>query len=56
MPRRKKLIEVALPLEAIDLNPVPVPINKALIEIPPKFAGHSGLTPLDLRRSDEKKL
>ncbi len=33
---RKKLIEVALPLEAI---------NKAMIEIPPKFAGRPPVNP-----------
>ena len=30
---------------ASDLNPVPVLINKALIEIPPKFAGHAPVNP-----------
>ena len=44
----------ALPLEAqrlglesygSDLNPVAVLINKAMIEIPPKFAGHSPVNP-----------
>ncbi|MGO9110857.1 MAG: DUF1156 domain-containing protein [Thermoguttaceae bacterium] len=30
---------------ASDLNPVPVLINKALIEIPPKFAGRSPVNP-----------
>lgn len=44
----------ALPLEAqrlglesyaSDLNPVPVLINKAMIEIPPKFAGHPPVNP-----------
>jgi len=52
--RRKKLIEVAIPLEAqrlgleayaSDLNPVAVLINKAKIEIPPKFAGMPPLNP-----------
>ncbi len=45
----------ALPLEAqrlglesyaSDLNPVAVLINKAMIEIPPKFAGHAPVGPL----------
>jgi putative DNA methylase len=45
----------ALPLEAqrlglesyaSDLNPVAVTINKAMIEIPPKFAGHKPVGPL----------
>jgi adenine-specific DNA methylase len=54
MTYRKKLIEVALPLEAqrlgleahaSDLNPVPVLINKALIEIPPRFAGKPPVNP-----------
>lgn len=30
---------------ASDLNPVPVLINKALIEIPPKFAGRPLMNP-----------
>ena len=30
---------------ASDLNPVPVLINKALIEIPPKFAGRPPVNP-----------
>ena len=34
---RKKLIEVALPLDAI---------NKAMIEIPPKFAGMPPVNPM----------
>jgi putative DNA methylase len=46
----------AIPLEAqrlgleayaSDLNPVPVIINKAMIEIPPKFAGRSPVRPGD---------
>lgn len=50
----------ALPLEAqrlgleshaSDLNPVPVLINKAMIEIPPKFAGCSPVNP-DARAGD----
>jgi len=55
---RKKLIEVALPLEAqrpgieayaSNLNPVAVLINKAMIEIPPKFAGKPPVNPNTLR-------
>ena len=51
----------ALPLEAqrlgleayaSDLNPVAVLINKAMIEIPPKFAGHPPVNP-ESRRSAE---
>ena len=30
---------------ASDLNPVAVLINKAMIEIPPKFAGHAPVGP-----------
>ena len=30
---------------ATDLNPVAVLINKAMIEIPPKFAGHPPVNP-----------
>ena len=50
----KKLIEVALPLEAqrlgleacaSALNPVAVLINKAMIEIPPKFTGRPPVNP-----------
>jgi putative DNA methylase len=46
----------AIPLEAqrlgleayaSDLNPVPVLINKAMIEIPPKFAGRPPVHPID---------
>ena len=46
----------AIPLEAqrlgleayaSDLNPVPVLINKAMIEIPPKFAGRPPVRPID---------
>jgi putative DNA methylase len=50
----------ALPLEAqrlgleshaSDLNPVAVTINKAMIEIPPRFAGHKPVgPPLDIQR------
>jgi putative DNA methylase len=51
----------ALPLEAqrlgleshaSDLNPVAVLINKAMIEIPPKFAGRSPVNP-DARKANE---
>jgi putative DNA methylase len=51
----------ALPLEAqrlgleshaSDLNPVAVLINKAMIEIPPKFAGH---TPVGPRLAEDKQ-
>jgi putative DNA methylase len=36
---------LGLEAHASDLNPVAVLINKALIEIPPKFAGHSPVNP-----------
>jgi len=36
---------LGLMVYASDLNPVAVLINKALIEIPPKFAGHSPINP-----------
>ncbi|MFJ8695874.1 DUF1156 domain-containing protein [Streptomyces roseolilacinus] len=36
---------LGLEAHASDLNPVPVLINKALIEIPPKFAGHPPVFP-----------
>ena len=36
---------LGLEAHANDLNPVAVLINKALIEIPPKFAGHSPVNP-----------
>jgi putative DNA methylase len=51
----------ALPLEAqrlglrsyaSDLNPVAVLINKAMIEIPPKFAGHAPVNP-DIRSQNK---
>lgn len=42
---------------ASDLNPVPVLITKALIEIPPKFAGRPPVNPAWQSKSDaEKKL
>ncbi|MEI6801274.1 MAG: DUF1156 domain-containing protein, partial [Pseudomonadota bacterium] len=37
---------LGLEAHASDLNPVAVLINKAMIEIPPKFAGHSPVGPL----------
>jgi len=37
---------------ASDLNPVAVLINKALIEIPPRWAGHPPVHPTDDRRLD----
>ncbi|KJR65360.1 hypothetical protein VY88_04025 [Azospirillum thiophilum] len=51
----------ALPLEAqrlgleahaSDLNPVAVLINKAMIEIPPKFAGHPPVNPVSRAKPD----
>lgn len=54
----------ALPLEAqrlglesyaSDLNPVAVTINKAMIEIPPKFANHMPIGPLPVRDKNIKK-
>ena len=54
----------AIPLEAqrlgleayaSDLNPVAVLINKAMIEIPPKFAGRTPVSLLQSRQSAEKK-
>ena len=54
----------ALPLEAqrlglksyaSDLNPVAVLINKAMIEIPPKFAGMPPVNPEWTERTDEEK-
>ena len=56
----------ALPLEAqrlglesyaSDLNPVAVLINKAMIEIPPKFAGKPPVNPVwQMKRDDEKAM
>ncbi len=40
---------------ASDLNPVPVLINKALIEIPPKFAGRPPVNPDWQKKSKEEK-
>jgi putative DNA methylase len=37
---------LGLEVHASDLNPVPVLINKAMIEIPPKFMGHPPVGPL----------
>ncbi len=54
----------ALPLEAqrlglksyaSDLNPVAVLINKAMIEIPPKFAGRPPVNPEWTEKTDEEK-
>lgn len=54
----------ALPLEAqrlglesyaSDLNPVAVTINKAMIEIPPKFAGKEPINPDYQNQPDDKK-
>jgi putative DNA methylase len=54
----------AIPLEAqrlgleayaSDLNPVAVLINKAMIEIPPKFAGRSPVSLLQTRQGAKKK-
>jgi putative DNA methylase len=54
----------AIPLEAqrlgleayaSDLNPVPVLINKAMIEIPPKFAGRPPVSLLQSRKGAKKK-
>jgi putative DNA methylase len=55
----------AIPLEAqrlgleayaSDLNPVAVLINKAMIEIPPKFAGRNPIGPLIEDQNETKKL
>ena len=55
----------ALPLEAqrlgleahaSDLNPVAVLINKAMIEIPPKFAGRSPVNPIWQEKSAQEKV
>lgn len=40
---------------ASDLNPVPVLINKALIELPPKFAGRPPVNPEWQAKSDAQK-
>jgi putative DNA methylase len=40
---------------ASDLNPVPVLINKALIEIPPKFFGQSPVSLIAIKRNGAKK-
>ena len=40
---------------ASDLNPVPVLITKALIEIPPKFAGQPPVNPEWQKKSKEEK-
>ena len=41
---------------ASDLNPVPVLITKALIEIPPKFAGRPPVNPEWQEKSDQEKV
>ena len=55
----------ALPLEAqrlglesfaSDLNPVAVLINKAMIEIPPRFAGKQPINPLWRRKREDEKV
>ncbi len=43
---------LGLEAHASDLNPVPVIINKALIEIPPRFAGKPPINPEDQKRGD----
>ncbi len=40
---------------ASDVNPVAVLINKAMIEIPPKFAGKAPVNPESLRKLDHSK-
>ncbi|MDR2140615.1 MAG: DUF1156 domain-containing protein, partial [Deltaproteobacteria bacterium] len=39
---------LGLKVQASDLNPVAVIINKAMVEIPPKFAGRAPINPLSL--------
>ncbi|MEA1951907.1 MAG: DUF1156 domain-containing protein, partial [Planctomycetota bacterium] len=46
---------LGLRAHASDLNPVPVLINKALIEIPPKFAGMPPVNPGWQNKSPEEK-
>ncbi len=46
---------LGLRVHASDLNPVPVLINKALIEIPPKFAGLPPVNPDWQKKSREEK-
>ncbi|MCY3923480.1 MAG: DUF1156 domain-containing protein [Chloroflexi bacterium] len=43
---------LGLQANASDLNPVAVLINKAMIEIPPKFAGHPPVNP-EVRRAEK---
>ncbi|MGW7572504.1 DUF1156 domain-containing protein [Streptomyces sp. NPDC054765] len=43
---------LGLKAHASDLNPVPVVINKALIEIPPRWAGHKPVSPRAEIRND----
>ena len=45
---------LGLEAHASDLNPVAVLINKALIEIPPKFAGRAARVPGPRRRPDRR--
>ena len=44
---RSRLQRLGLKAYAQDLNPVAVTINKAMIEIPPKFAGNAPVNPKD---------
>ena len=44
---------MGLEAHASDLNPVAVLINKAMIEIPPKFAGRPPVNPDSLREREE---
>ena len=46
---------LGLRVYASDLNPVPVLITKALIEIPPKFAGHPPVNPDWQGKSSQEK-
>ena len=47
---------LGLEAHASDLNPVAVLINKAMIEIPPKFAGRSPVSLLQTRKGATKEL
>ncbi|MFO0906456.1 MAG: DUF1156 domain-containing protein [Pirellulales bacterium] len=46
---------LGLRANASDLNPIPVLINKALIEIPSKFAGHPPVNPSWQKKNKEQK-
>ena len=46
---------LGLEAHAHDLNPVAVMINKAMIEIPPKFAGQAPVNPEAQRRIDQSR-